>query len=320
VRAIAAASPAVGQNAALVAFLNSLSADPLLQAIPLQAFDPIANTRSTFVASEFADIPGIEESTIDNWEIGYKGLLGGKLLIAADAWWAKHKNFTSPLITITPLILMDPLQLKAYLDPRVLVAVGGNAALRDQIVGGLISLPAGVVSAPVAQGAVPDVLVSYVNYGEMNLNGFDLSATALLSSKWQLGVSGSLVNKDHVEIPLRGDIQFVALNAPKKKATGHLTYRDLASGLNGEVRVRYTDEFPANSAGYVGLECVTNDPATGPCVQDYTLLDLTAGYRLPISGASLQFSIQNLLDEDYQSFVGTPVIGRMAILRLRYDL
>ena len=90
--------------------------------------------------------------------------------------------------------------------------------------------------------------------------------------------------------------------------------------MNGEVRVRYTDEFPANSAGYVGLECVTNDPATGPCVDSYTLLDLTAGYRLPFTGASLQFSIQNLLDEKYQSFVGTPTIGRMAILRLRYDL
>jgi outer membrane receptor protein involved in Fe transport len=49
-------------------------------------------------------------------------------------------------------------------------------------------------------------------------------------------------------------------------------------------------------------------------------VDLTAGYRLPITGATLQLHIQNLFDEKYQSFVGTPEIGRMAILRLKYDL
>jgi outer membrane receptor protein involved in Fe transport len=65
---------------------------------------------------------------------------------------------------------------------------------------------------------------------------------------------------------------------------------------------------------------VTGDPATGPCVDSYTLVDLTAGYRLPITGATLQLNITNLFDEKYQSFVGTPEIGRMAILRLKYDL
>jgi outer membrane receptor protein involved in Fe transport len=49
-------------------------------------------------------------------------------------------------------------------------------------------------------------------------------------------------------------------------------------------------------------------------------VDLTAGYRLPITGATLQFSITNLFDEKYQSFIGTPEIGRMAIVRLKYDM
>jgi outer membrane receptor protein involved in Fe transport len=57
----------------------------------------------------------------------------------------------------------------------------------------------------------------------------------------------------------------------------------------------------------------------GDCVSSYTLVDLLAGYELPVPGASLQLSISNLLDEDYQSFIGVPVIGRMAILRLKYS-
>jgi outer membrane receptor protein involved in Fe transport len=54
-------------------------------------------------------------------------------------------------------------------------------------------------------------------------------------------------------------------------------------------------------------------------VKSYTLLDLTAGYRLPVPGASVQLSVSNLLDESYQSFIGTPTIGRVAILRLSYE-
>jgi outer membrane receptor protein involved in Fe transport len=44
------------------------------------------------------------------------------------------------------------------------------------------------------------------------------------------------------------------------------------------------------------------------------------GYRIPrVAGASLQLTVQNIFDSNYQSFVGVPEIGRMALLRLRYD-
>jgi outer membrane receptor protein involved in Fe transport len=88
--------------------------------------------------------------------------------------------------------------------------------------------------------------------------------------------------------------------------------------VNAQVRVRYTDEFPANSANYVGLSCV-DATLQGECVKSYTLVDFTAGYQLPVRGASVQLSVSNILDEEYQSFIGVPVIGRMALLRLRYE-
>ena len=52
----------------------------------------------------------------------------------------------------------------------------------------------------------------------------------------------------------------------------------------------------------------------------FTLVDLNLGYRLPVTGATIQLNITNLFDEKYRSFVGTPDIGRMAIVRLKYDL
>ncbi len=71
---------------------------------------------------------------------------------------------------------------------------------------------------------------------------------------------------------------------------------------------------------YNATQCIGGtEPGTEPCVESYTLVDLVLGYRLPIQGASLQLSVQNLLDEDYRSFPGVPSIGRMALLRLKYD-
>jgi iron complex outermembrane receptor protein len=183
----------------------------------------------------------------------------------------------------------------------------------------MAQLPGGIVSSAAVSGETPSLALTYVNFGDVDLNGVDVAATAILTDQLQLGVTGSLVSDDFFRLPIGDrDTTVVALNAPKKKGSASLTYRHLDAGVNAQVRVRYTDEFPANSAGYVGLECVDPD-LEGECVKSYTLVDLTAGYQLPVSGASLQLTVSNIFNEGYQSFIGVPTIGRMAILRLRYD-
>ena len=93
-------------------------------------------------------------------------------------------------------------------------------------------------------------------------------------------------------------------------------YRGLNNGLNAELRARYNDSFPVMSGVYMGTQCIGGKEEDGaePCVDSYTLFDLTLGYRLPIQGVSLQVAVQNLLDEDYRSFPGAPTIGRMALV------
>jgi outer membrane receptor protein involved in Fe transport len=49
-------------------------------------------------------------------------------------------------------------------------------------------------------------------------------------------------------------------------------------------------------------------------------MDLGVGYKLPgMEGVWLQLDVQNVLDNHYQTFVGAPVLGRLGLLRLRYD-
>ncbi|MGQ0815819.1 MAG: TonB-dependent receptor domain-containing protein [Gemmatimonadota bacterium] len=307
--------------AAVQAYMRGLVADPAFATNAMILLDPLTNKAVGFNNNAVSDISGIEESTTSTYEFGYKGLIGGKLLLAADVWRAKHKNFTSPLIAATPLVMLSPQQLVAFLVPRLTPVVG--AASAQTIAQGMARLPGGIVSSAETTTAAPSLILTYINFGDITLEGADVSATALLSNQWQFSVTGSLVSDDFFNLPLgsgRADSTVVALNAPKKKGSAALAYRNLNKGLNGELRVRYTDEFPANSAGYVGLSCVKSAPAnSGDCVKSYTLLDLTAGYRLPFTGASLQLTVNNLLDEEYQSFIGTPITRRLALLRLKYD-
>ncbi|HUP88264.1 MAG TPA: TonB-dependent receptor [Longimicrobiales bacterium] len=322
VSAIGLANAGVGGNAALMGALRSFAQDPVFAASnSLVLTDPLTRKVIPF-ASGVADVAGIEESTTQTYELGYKGLIADKIMFAADVWHAKHKNFTSPLITATPLVQLNPQALAAYLIPRLTPAVG--AAQAGAIAAGIAQLPGGIVSSAGTTEAGPNLVLTYINFGTLDVDGADVSLAALLSDKWQWTVSGSLVSDDFFNLPLgnkSNDSTVVALNAPKKKASTALTYRSVGSGLNAEARLRYQDAFPANSAGYVGLACVPSAPAgSGPCVQSFTLLDLNVGYRLPVAGASIQLSVTNLFDEKYKSFIGTPEIRRMAMIRLRYDM
>ncbi len=56
------------------------------------------------------------------------------------------------------------------------------------------------------------------------------------------------------------------------------------------------------------------------CVDDFQLVDLTFGYELPSSGATLQLTVSNLFDTGYRNFVGVPEIGRVLMARIKYDI
>jgi outer membrane receptor protein involved in Fe transport len=102
-----------------------------------------------------------------------------------------------------------------------------------------------------------------------------------------------------------------------------LAFRNARTGVNAEARLRFTSEFPAESAGYRGTQCRVENPGAyigEDCVERSTLVDVNFGYKIPNTAAELQLAITNLFDSSYTSFVGVPEIGRFAIARIKYDL
>ncbi|HEU0078269.1 MAG TPA: TonB-dependent receptor [Longimicrobiaceae bacterium] len=291
------------------------------------------NTPQPLSSLQLDDIDPIRESGSNTLEAGYKGILGGRLLLAADVWWSQKENLVTPLTIQTPLLLMNGQQVGAYLLPRLTgffqaaglpaaQAAAQAAATTQALAPGLASVPVGVISSADVNANGGQLLVTYTNVDEtIELWGSDLSATALLTDQWSLSANASFVNKDRFESRNAG---LVTLNAPKRKGSMALLYRNDGWGFNGEARVRYNAAFPVNSGVYIGTKCLGGDYATATlaeeCVDSYTLLDLNLGYQLPrFSGATVQLSVQNLLDEEHRSFPGAPFIGRMALLRLKYE-
>jgi iron complex outermembrane receptor protein len=310
-------------------FLRSLQADPALPT-GFQALDPI--TAQRFDVSQIRDVPGIRESITQSIEVGYKGVLMERLILAADVWFDRKENFTSPLMVQSPLLLMNPASLVPYLVQRltpVFMAAGmplPQAQMQAQTLATqLAGVPGAVAGTPDTSAGGADLIATYRNFGQVELWGVDVGATAILTDNLQFGVTASFVSDDHFIIPLDGVNQVVAMNAPARKATATLTYRNLTTGWNGELRLRHNAAYPVNSAGYVGMRgCVDFDFGAAvlnePCVQSFNILDAGIGYRLPmLRGASLQLSVQNLLNDEFRAFVGTPTLGRKTMLRLRYD-
>jgi iron complex outermembrane receptor protein len=315
---------------ALVAYLSGLH--PTSAQVGLNYLNAVTGQVGDLGTLALPDVKPIRESTSNTLEAGYKGILGNRVLIAADAWWSRKERLVTPLTIQTPLVLLNGAQLGAYLVPRFMADLGYSQAqaqaLAAQLIGsattpGLATIPVGVISAPSVHANGAQLLVTYVNVDEnIDLWGSDLSARFILNHDWSFSASGSYVSDDRWQTANAG---LVTLNAPTKKATLALNYDGAeSSGFTGEARMRYTSGFPVNSGVYIGTRCLAGgatSPLAEDCVSAYTLFDLNLGYRVPVQGrkTTLQVSVTNLFNDGYRPFPGTPTIGRTILARIKYD-
>jgi iron complex outermembrane receptor protein len=318
----------VWQEAVAVVSLADPAAGGLLQAInaPTASDIPVIGATLDLNSQTFQnpildlrqvpDVPALEPTIWQTFEVGYKGLLlDSNLLLGANVYFTDVDNFVSALEPFTPNIFLPEGQTETFLVEEFLPLVGTAfpdeatarataAALAEQIGG----VPFGAVVPTTAGGttAAP-VLLTYRNLGDFNYFGADASLTYILNDTWEFGGTISWVQKDRFETTtFNGGTQDVALNAPKWKGSAMVGYRTPQGGLSGAVRGRYVDGFPVASGVYTGS------------VDAYTVFDLNVGYMFRNSGFGVQLDVTNIFDNSYQSFVGVPYFGRYSMLRFIY--
>ncbi len=286
------------------------------------------------------DIDVLKQTTSQVVEVGYKGIFGGKVLLTADAYYRKSKNWTGPLLLETPIVYVTNQvvsDLAGALAPLVDDAAANSALLRGFLAslglspaqaaglvaglmgGGLTGLPAGVIQPdqqvlgdqlPPGVGQAVGGMLAYRNFGEATLFGVDVGTQIMVSRQFDLFGSVSWVSDDlfdDEELNEPGTGLELAINAPAFKFKLGSNYT-MNNGVNVNVSGRYVDEFPVRSGPYVGI------------VDAYFLLDLGAGYALPgVSGMRIDALMQNVLGTEHRQFVGAPKMGRFSTVRLTYS-
>ena len=288
----------------------------------LRALDP--QTGSFVDVEDVNDVNPLKPTITQTYEVGYKGILMNRLAFSADVYHSRIKNFVGPLVVETPNVFLDPATLGAFLNGPMTVGLAnpananlkqallafdapaqggnGNGSPVDELVKVIASIPFGTVTPE--QAADPNaVMLTYRNYGDISLNGFDLNFTYYLNSSLSFGANYSFVSKDLFEdVDGLGDI---ALNAPKNKFGASIQYVNTDLGLGVGLRTRFVAGFPVRSGVYVGD------------LESYYTIDLNAGYELPIGPRPrLSLTVQNLLNRQHQQFIGAPEIGRLSMIRL----
>lgn len=300
-------------------------AGQLLQSVgaPSGAQVPVVGARLNTETAEFEDPifdlssvmdpAPLRETTWQTLEAGYKGLLDGRWLVAVNGYWTKVNDFVSALQTFTPNVFLPTAPTQAYLQSEFRQLVGPQPpfpfaseaeadAAAAQLAGTIGQVPLGVLAPETAGGqTLSPILVTYRNLGDFDLFGADMSISYLLTDHWELAATASWVSDETFE----AGTEIVPLNAPSWKGSVTARYRNDDDGFTGAVRARFIDGFPVASGVYTGN------------VEAYSVFDVNLGYEIPgTDGLRAQLDVQNVFNDGYQTFPGTPTLGRFTMLRL----
>ncbi len=287
------------------------------------------------ITRNVVDVPPLEHTVSETYELGYKGLIGERLLFAVDGYYARKRNFVSPLRVETPFVLTPNHDLLFGDLARALAdAVRGNDALSaalpvtglspEDVAGLIVDLskpslaallpansPIGIVQP--AENTTPgQLLLAYRSMGEIEYFGLDASAELLLAERLRVFGNMSWLSDNFFDADELGEEEEtleLSMNAPAIKLKGGFSYES-SGNWRVHASVRHTGGFKVRSGLYVGA------------VKDHTLLDIGGGYDLGdyVSGLRLNLSMFNVLDQQHREFVGAPKIGRTGILQLTLDI
>lgn len=260
-----------------------------------------------FTLSDGTVINKLKVETIKTLEIGYKGKVTPKFFIDANAYYNRSQDFLSPAINIATL-------------GRKVVKRGDTPM--SQVV-------------PGTPEAGASVLLTYVNFGQVDTYGADLGLSYYLTSALSLAMNYSYFgfkldrndlnndgNKDgkvtDTDLPINTPAHkgSLALNYSGKKFFGSIFGRyvqayDFYSGIN--VAAKANPDLGVRENARYGRTW-NYGPLGG-----FTTMDVSAGYRLS-SYLTASAQVVNLFDTKMREFVASPFIGRLYSAELKVML
>ena len=323
-------------QAAYASVLNGLIQDGALDAFPAPLRDLLEANASRItgfaegrmvlggqVVTGVPDFDPVKETITNTVELGYKGVIGNRLLVSVDAYYTRKEDFISRGIRITPDVrvpgVADDLRdaVASTFTDAELADFGLDratlAALFAEAGAGLASRSIGLVETEENYDPTtkPEALITFTNFGDIDFFGADVAAHFLIHDQLSLFANYSWVSDnffDDEDLGEPGTGLETSMNAPKHKATGGFQYRG-RNNLSISATGRYIGDFEVSSGVRQGF------------VDDYFLLDVSAGFDFAdyVPGLRLDVTAQNLFDTEHRQYVGAPRIGRLVLARLTYS-
>jgi len=254
------------------------------------------------------DQAGMYPEVMRTLELGYKGRLTPRIYGTVDFFLNHYDSFISSISFVTPLVLKkealsndwngdgiknnDPNEI---LDQQDLETSFDH--WRDYI--------DGLTALDTTRGQNPPVVVGYINYGEVDMSGIDMSLAWFLNREWLLGLNYSYLSITEFMNPITNTPD--PINAPRHKGGIKIQYNPRKFDFSSTLNVRYVDAFPWSSGIYYGK------------ISSYFIGDLHASYAFNKHLAAM-LTINNILDHRHVEIMGGPTLGRSIILRLQAKL
>ena len=227
---------------------------------------------------------------VNSYELGYKGVFGDKLFIDAVGYISNYKNF------IGTDVVADGFNTLAFRNGEQVLVDGSNFT----------------------------ALQTYINFGEAEVQGFDIGANYFFNDRFSVNANLSTIKL----VDFTNDVTDaqLPLNTPPTKIKGGFTARqifsnDLIRAPFLKVNGRWQDSYQFLS-GYWNTNVLLDDD--GDLTNDEELpskfeLDLSTGFDISDTGISVQASINNVFDTEKVDQLGTAPRGRTAWLSLKYN-
>ena len=253
--------------------------------------------------------PELESEIVSTWEFGYKGRLRDNIFGTIDIYTSHYSSFVSGATFITPIlvdrtILTDDYNgdgLTNYADPNGDVIIDDQNDYDHALDIWRQGLQGVAAIGDTTPGIPTPVVIGYVNYGEVDVWGFDGSLAIFLSRNWNMDVTYSYMGTTEFFNPITKAKE--SINAPKHKAGLKLQYNSRRYPLTLSLNGRYVDGYEWSSGIYYGN------------IKPYTIFDLHLGYEIN-KYMKVNLTANNLLDHKHIEIIGGPSLGRIIMLRL----
>ena len=227
----------------------------------------------------------LEVEKVKSHELGYSGIIGGKLFLTVDLYKSNLNNFVTDLLPGVNQAAFPTYVVPGTLGPAAQAGVTAFLAA---------ALGARRVGVSTVDGA-PALVLSYTNAGEVDTDGGEIAVNYYLTNNWVLDFNYSKFNFD-VKSAALGDR--LLPNAPENKYNLGVAWR--GSKLDAKVSYRWVEGYDWAAGVFVGT------------IPEFDVVNVSANYRIN-NMFGVGVDIANATDNEHWEAFGGDLLSRRAL-------